>query len=60
MGVYCFGVFFGTMFSHYLKDKNSQEPTGPTPFLNNLSNYGKKRAIVYCVAAFFIIGGVLR
>jgi hypothetical protein len=60
IGIYCFGVLFGTIFDHYLKDKNSEEPTGPTAILNKTANNGKTRAIFYCLIAFLMIGGVLR
>jgi hypothetical protein len=60
VGIYNFGVSFGCAYSHYLKDKNSLETTGPTNVMNNISKKGKCRAIVYAFATFFIVGSVLR
>jgi hypothetical protein len=60
IAVYCSGVLFGTAFCHYINDKNSQEPTGPTEFFNKINDKGAIRALVYLLVLFFMLFGVLR
>lgn len=60
IGIYCFGVLFGTMFVNYLRDMKTSEPLGATSFWIKVSKKGTTRAWVYLVCAFFIITGVLR
>ena len=60
IGIYCFGILFGSGFYNYQLNKNASEPQPMTEFLNNLIIKPKNRAILYAIAVFLTIGGVLR
>lgn len=60
VGIYCLGIVCGTMFDHFLRNRNSAELTGPTLVLINLNKSWKTRAVLYSLSFFFMLGGLLR